>query len=723
MPENTLMFPREGRTVVLGFKMIAVLLFATVLWTTCRAEGMYPERFTGTSETSDWRATMKREPIIVQGTGDVIGSPPGNVSVAKGGDITLNFVDAAIEEVAKAVLGDALGLNYLISPKVAGSVTLRTSRPLSRDAVLPVLEAALSVHGAAVVKSGGVYQVVPSAEAPRTAAPVRIPRKSKMRRPGYAVEVVPLKFIGAAEMETVLKPVAPKGSILFADKARNLLLLGGTSDELESMLRMIGIFDVDYMRGMSFALIPIENSNAVEVAAEVERIFNLNIQQEKAAPGPIRFLPIERIRSILVISPDMTYIKHASDWIKTLDRRDETDQKLHVYQVQNGRAGEIAEVLGRIFGAQTPDEASPNRGQVAPGYSPTTIESLPPPSESVSATSSVSTSGQVSLAPPAKRSPTERASEKAAVSVVQFEGKNAVRIVADPNSNQLVIYATFADYQTILSALTKIDIAPMQVSIEATIAEVTLTGGFEYGVQWFFNTVDMSVDFEGGEIFKAIGDGATGVAQAFSYIAAAQSIQATLVALSQQTDVRIIASPNITVRDNQPARIQIGDQVPVLTQQSTSNFAAGAPTVNSVQYIDSGVILEVTPHVNASGLISLDIIQQISQPVPTTSSDIDSPSIQQRLIQTSVSVQSNEVVALGGLISEIETKGGSGIPALRRIPVLGSLFGTKSKDSRRTEIIVLLTPRLIRDSMDAREITYELGQRMRAIVPLGAAIQ
>jgi general secretion pathway protein D len=177
------------------------------------------------------------------------------------------------------------------------------------------------------------------------------------------------------------------------------------------------------------------------------------------------------------------------------------------------------------------------------------------------------------------------------------------------------------------------------------------------------------------------------------------------------------------VRDNQPARIQVGDQVPVLTQQAVSTITPGAPIVNSVQYIDAGVILEVTPHVNASGLVSLDIAQQISTPVRTETSNIDSPSIQQRMIETSVAVQSGDVVALGGLISDRETKGGQGLPALRRIPVFGSLFGTKGRDSARTELLVLLTPKVIRDSEEAREVTYEIGTRMRALVPLGSKIQ
>lgn len=706
-------------------RLLVSLAMLMAVSQTCYSQGLYPDHFRAPS-VGDWSTKVQRGPTFMQGSGDVIGTiPRETVATKSDGDININFVDAAIGEVARAVLGDILGLNYVISPSVSGNITLRTSRPLSRDAVLPVLEAALRLHGAALVESENVYQVVPLAEAPRSTSPIRTPRPSKLRTPGYAVQVVPLRFVSATEMEKVLTPVAPDGSILFVDSTRNVILLGGTSDELQNLTKLIGVFDIDYMQGMNFALVPLENSNAVEVASEVERIFNLNNQVEDGVQGAVRFMPIERISSVLVISADMAYVNHAFEWIRTLDQRDDAGQRLYVYQVQNGRAAEIADVLGSIFGAESTGSGQSDRDSVAPGYTPTLTESASTGAQRIGSTDSSSTSslGKVGIAPAAKISPTTMTSEKAGSRVVQFKAQDSVRVVADPNSNQLVIYASAADYQTILSALTRIDVAPLQVQIEATIAEVTLTGGFEYGVEWFFNSVDASLDLSGENIARAIGDAATGAAQAFSYVATAQNIRATLKALSQQTDVRIIASPNIMVRDNQPAKIQIGDQVPVLTQQSVSTVSPGAPVINSVQYIDSGVILEVTPHVNASGLISLDLVQQISQPVPTSTSNIDSPSIQQRLIQTSVSVQSNDVVALGGLISETEAKGGQGLPAFRRIPVLGSLFGTKSKDSRRTEIIVLLTPRVIRDSWDARELTYELGERMRAIMPLGAAIQ
>jgi len=305
--------------------------------------------------------------------------------------------------------------------------------------------------------------------------------------------------------------------------------------------------------------------------------------------------------------------------------------------------------------------------------------------------------------------------------VVQFTGQGAVRIVAEQNINALVIYASAADYGTILEALRKIDIAPLQVMIEATIAEVTLTGDFQYGVQWFLGSIDLdlNIDLENFTTSNA----ASLFTQAFSFVGTTNNFRAVLTAISHQTDVNIVSSPSLLVLDNQTARIQVGDQVPVLSQQAVSTVTAGAPVVNSVQYIDSGVILEIKPHVNNSGQVMLDITQQVSQPVTTTSSSIDSPTIQQRLITSTVAVKSGETVALGGLIADRASKTGRGIPSLRKIPVLGSLFGVKGRDSSRTELLVFLTPRVIRNWQDANDVSSELSSRMRSLTPLGAKIQ
>jgi general secretion pathway protein D len=527
-------------------------------------------------------------------------------------------------------------------------------------------------------------------------------------------------------MEKVLNSVAPEASVLYVDATRNLLLLGGTTAQLTSLLDMVAIFDIDLMRGMSFALVPLEHSDARSVGADLEKIFNIN---KDNPAGSTRFMPITRLNSILVISAEMDNIEHAREWIRTLDRSDQVTQRLYVYYLQNGRAKDVASVLGKIFGAS--GSGAP-KGEVAPGYTPAQIGSAVGPITSLGVEAGTppigltgpapAAAGELSMAPPAKDSPTApttTGSEEA--TVVQFTGQGAVRIVAEPNINALVIYASAVDYDTILSALRKIDIAPLQVMIEATIAEVTLSGDFQYGLQWFLNSVDNDVGINLAN--STISNAASLFTQAFTYVGTTNNFHVALSAISHQTDVNIVSSPSLMVLDNQTARIQVGDQVPVLSQQAVSTVTAGAPVVNSVQYIDSGVILEIKPHVNNSGQVMLDITQQVSQPVTTTSSTIDSPTIQQRLITSSVAVRSGDTVALGGLIADRASKTGRGLPALRRIPVLGPLFGVKGRDSTRTELLVFLTPRVIRDWQDARDVSYELSSRMRSLTPLGAKIQ
>jgi general secretion pathway protein D len=732
-----------GKWVICGRLIIG--LFVALTTTACLAEDLpsnpFGEPSRSSSDASGWAPTLTRSPEIVPGTGEVVRSPARPSAVSQGkGEITLNFENAAINEVVRAVLGDILGLNYAIAPKIEGKITIRTSRPLTRAAALPALEEVLALHGVAIVKVGNVYQVVPTAEAPRAATPPIVVDRLEMRTPGYGVEVVPLKFIAATQMEKVLNAVAPEASVLYVDTIRNLLLLGGTPEQLASLLDMVTIFDIDLMQGMSFALIPMEHSDANSVAIDLEKIFN--IDKDNPA-GAVKILPITRLNSILVISADLANIDHARNWAKTLDKGDQVSQRLYVYYLQNGRAKDVADVLGKLFGAQA---GAGIGGGVAPGYTPTEISSAITSSPAISSsglgssptawretssssvppisntlTSPKGPSGEVSTAPPAITSPTAGAAPTSEAAVVQFTAKAAVRIVAEPNINALVIYATAADYDTILQALRKIDIAPLQVLIEATIAEVTLTGDFQYGLQWFLSNIgiDTNIDLENLTVSHA----ASLFSQSFSWVSTTKDFHVVLNAISHQTDVNIVSSPSLMVLDNQTARIQVGDQVPVLTGQAVSTVTAGAPVVNSVQYIDSGVILEIKPHVNNNGQVLLDITQQVSQPVTTTSSTIDSPTIQQRLITSSVAVQSGQTVALGGLIADRASKTGRGIPALRRMPVVGSLFGVKGRDSTRTELLVFLTPRVIRDWQDARDVSSELSSRMRSLTPLGAKVQ
>ena len=259
------------------------------------------------------------------------------------------------------------------------------------------------------------------------------------------------------------------------------------------------------------------------------------------------------------------------------------------------------------------------------------------------------------------------------------------------------------------ATLRQLDILPLQVLIEATIAEVTLNDALDYGLQWFFESGSLSA--ESTNIFDVV----AAAVPRFNLVLDTSDAKVVLSALSEVTDVEVVSSPQLMVLDNQTARLQVGDQVPILTQSSVSNDDLSAPVVNSISYVDTGVILEVTPRVNASGLVTLDIALDVSDADRTLISDIDSPTIEQRSIRTTVAVQSGETVALGGLIRERSEESASGIPVLMDIPLLGNLFKATGQDMERTELLVLITPRVVRGAAQARAVTEELRQRLTVL--------
>lgn len=663
------------------------------------------------------------------------------VSLGSSGDITLNFVNADIREVIDTVLGKTLKLSFVIDPRVQGVTTLRTTRPVPRDQVIGVLEDVLAMNGVALVDSGGLYKILPiedAATAPEIlsgAGPVRVEQ-------GFGLHVIPLKYASAAALREVVEAFVPPGRVLRIDAARNLVVFVGTSPESKDIEDLIATFDVDWMAGMSFGLFPLQVADPESMATELERIF---AQQEGGAlSGVVQFLPIKRLSAVLVITTQAAYLTDAKQWIARLDRGQEGDQrKLYVYYVQNGRAPELADVLGQVFGIQTGTAAREERPQLAPGLTPTNLggggfgdtgmgnsglgntglgntglgstpglsSSTYPPRQGGFGSSGATGSTPIQLQSGAGESPTGGGP----LAPTEGAAQSGVRIVADARNNALVVYATPAEYATINAALEKLDIVPLQVMIEATIAEVTLNDTLKYGVEWFFKSGNNSFSFS-----RLATGVVTSAFPGFSYLFAGDDARVAINLLAQVTDVKVISSPQLMVLDNESARLQVGDQVPILSR--TSQIDNGN-VISEIQYRDTGVILDIIPRVNAGGLVVLDIVQEVSDVAATTTSDIDSPTIQERQIASTVAINSGETVALGGLIRDTNDNSENGLPVLKDIPVLGNLFKTTSDSVRRTELIVLLTPRVIRDRQDARTATDDLRKRLRALPQLVPKIQ
>ncbi len=688
----------------------------------------------------------KPQPEVIPGTGvflDQAAAKRRRMRITPAGDVTFNFVEANVREVVRAILGDTLKANYVIDPQVKGMVTVQTSRPLPKSALIAALENILGVVGASLVQADGLYRIVPAAEAPRGAPAPTVGAARDARAKGFGIHIVPLNFVAAAEMAKILEPVAPQNSVLRVDAARNLLILSGSGREIENLLEMIDLFDVDWLKGTSFALYPLEAAEAKELAAELEEVFGT--QAEGPLAGLVRLIPIERINTILVISPNPTYLEQVGTWVRRLDRGgDGVEQRLYVYYVQNGRAVDLATVLREIFAL--PQPAAAERFGLAPGLRPVEIISpgarrrmeqerrqapgaerrrLEPrrrgaarepgrareEGERIAAAAERGEERPRRAEPARREAAAARAPRPRAEVALAPQVTSEVRIIADEATNALVILATPREYRQIEAALRKLDIVPLQVLIEATIAEVTLRDELRYGVQWFLKDLEnfdiRLSDLAVGPVFSAIfrRDG---------------DPRALLNLLQEVTDVNIISSPQLMVLDNQTAFLSVGDQVPIRTGESTG---AGGVTVETIQFRDTGVVLSVTPRVNAGGLVTMDIEQEVSDVVETTTSGIDSPTIQQRLIRTTVAIQSGETVALGGLIRDSKTVSKSGIPILQHLPLLGPLFRDTTNTADRTELLILITPRVVRNMQEARDVTDELRRRLRTLAPLGRRIE
>lgn len=637
-------------------------------------------------------------PLIVEGSGRFVSTPSAPASPARLQEegYQLSFVDTEISTVVGSVIGDGLGLSYSIDPQIKGTMTLQAARPLARNEMLPALESALNLHGAALVETSGAYQVVPVRDAPRRAG---LQNPSTPRAAGFRVRVVPIQYVGVAEMEKVLRPFAPEGGIVSVDSARNLLILAGSSGELQVMQNVVDTFDVDWLSGMSFAMYPVVHVEAKTLADELGAVFADN---RSPIVSVVRFVPLARLNSLMVVTHEPSYLRQVEAWIKRLDTSVATPgRRIHVYDVQNGKADELAESLSDILSisyAGNRSGASSSRRDVDTSQRERSLLSRGGADSSFASSGSTFSTTNQAVEPLAPRS---------APSTTTADSAGALKIVPNIENNALLIYATPGEYTTIEDALRRLDVRPIQVLIEASLAEVSLNDDLRFGVQWAFSHGDGPMvlsDRANGQVNAAF--------PGFSYLYSGNTdIRAVLNTLETVTDVHVISSPKLLVLNNREAEMQVGDQVPITVQSAISTVGETAPIVNSVQLRDTGVILRITPRVNKSGLVLLDIAQEVSDVVPTTTSNIDSPTIQQRRISSTVAVQDGETIALGGLIRDSVSRTRGGVPLLHKIPLVGNLFGSSSNTDRRTELIILITPRVIRSRSESESMMQDLREQ------------
>lgn len=592
-------------------------------------------------------------------------APPG---------VSLSFDRADVREMLKVTLGDVLRLNYAIDPAVTGTVTLHTSRPIPRADVLHTVESVLEGQGFALIRTNGLYRVTARTEG-RNGRPARAATNQ-------AVRVFAPQHVAATELKSLLDQIWEDQAVSVEGANRNILLVSGRPADVSRIGDLVESFDVPQMAGMSMMLVGLNHADPETMVAELRGVMGV-------PDGVVRFVPVDRLSAIVATARDESYLDATLDWVRRLDReRVAATNRLYVYFVQNRRATDLAQSLNDLFAVQGgPAAVVPVRQEGG---------DTPPPTR------------------------------PAPVSALQVEDwLEDVRIVVDEEKNALLVASSTGQFAMIRDILAQLDVMPLQVMIEATIIEVDLRDNLQYGVAYAIESGYLgNSDLQINTIFNPAG-AAQAIAPALPGFAAALQESGTpnviVNALAEVTDVKVVSSPKLMVLDNQPARLQVGDSVPIVTQQTTSVETANPLIVNAVQYRDTGVTLEVTPRVSPNGLVNMEIVQEVSDVVPTSTSGIDSPTIQQRRVLTTVAIQTGRTVMLGGLIRDFNSQGEVGIPLLKDIPLVGNVFSDTVDQTRRTELIALLTPHVVRTDSDAVSISARLARKFEAALQIKPA--
>jgi general secretion pathway protein D len=490
----------------------------------------------------------------------------------------------------------------------------------------------------------------------------------------------------------------------------------------------------------------VENGGVRDFASALQDAFRS--QSGGAMAGQVRIVPMERVNAVLAVAAEPRLIEQVRRVYTLVQReRARTIRSWHVYYLQNSPAEDVAYVLQQAF---TPNNvtAQPTSqlraqaaaasqgtgglmggaGQGTPGGTGTTgigqsvlggsSGGLPGTTGTTQAASPLAQAPQAATAGrpatlPAAASPLAGPLEQGGAETAA----EALSIIPDPQNNALLIFGTGQETDTVEAMLRKIDILPLQVRIDAVIAEVQLNDNLQYGTQFFFHSGGLN-----GMLNFATNTNAQTVAQAQFNLnfpgfviggPGSGGAPFALQALQAVTTVRVLSSPQLLVLDNQPAQLQVGDVVPYLSQTSQSTLTSGAPVVSSINYQQTGVVLDVTPRVNSGGLVTLDISQQVTDVATTiTTPGINSPTFFDRSISSRVVVQDGQTIGLAGLISDNTSTGNQGIPWLKDVPILGALAGNQNNTRQRTELLMLLTPHVIHDQRDARALTEDMREQL-----------
>jgi len=678
------------------------MLLLSLLLSSCASMQQGQER--STTSTAGTRAAAQQEPdesgAQVTASGSVSGAntqeeeDPGinrmgrviqlgrfvedrpQVEVPEDTTVELNYEQEDLRLVFEQI-GDQLQINMVIDPSIDDRVSLRSSpdNPLSYDDLWPLMRLLASNAGVTIEQAGNVYRFMKD----NSVIPTEIvmPGWLNDATSSEVLQVTPLTYISVESAATILGPILqPEGNIFRLGQS-NAVGISGSPQQLQRVNAFLDIIDDDPFQNQGIHLYELLNSQATDVALELTNILNL-VEGEQSS---YQVLGLERINAVLVIAPANRGFDEVTRWVSILDAESQEQvEQLFFYKVKNLSATTLAETLTRVFEQEEdsrPAAVDDEENDSADGEASTeiTIESTP-------------ADGVVSA-------------------------NISVTIVADEDTNSLLVRSTPRDYRQLLTTINNLDTLPPQVLINAVIGQVTLTDSNDFGVDWLrvsqnANTGLVSSRFlpQAG-LIQDSGNAAigSGLIMTRTFNDGSSVIDATLNAIAQDNEVTLLARPTILATNNQEGEIKVGQAVPIDQGQT---ITAGGVSQSNVAYRDVGIVLTITPQINDDGFINLEIFQSLSSIEEGAGGVQGNPVFSNQEITTTAVVENGATITLGGLIQEDESDQNSGIPGLQRIPILGAAFSYQQLNSVRRELFVILRPQIINGDQTDTEYMRDL---------------
>lgn len=643
--------------------------------------------------------------VGVLGQGGQTGKSPLGEAAAKSESGTLSFDKADIAEVTHQIFGDHLQLNYILDPAIKGVINLHMEGEFSREQLLQMVVKAFQEVNVEVTHKDGIYYIKPMTPINRNLELADPSALGAKHASNPMIVVYRPRFIQAQQGLNLIKSFLTPGRASFHDQGTNTIVFVENVQNARSVLELLKAMDINLLDEIGMEILPLKVLTPVEAVKTMTTVMGqLGVFRGTTFKDNLVMVPLDHYRGVLIFAQDQAVLEIAKQWLTAIDvRGSELGEQINIYQVENALARDISDILGQVFGKEKAKAQKTLKNKLVGATS-----SAPETSASTASTSLAATTLGASAS---------------GAEVIDTELTGPLTLIADEINNSLIIRSNSRDYATVKRVIQKLDTMPRAVLIEVVIAEVRLKDSLQYGVEWFlksqrmgqgtnrFNGLLSSSNSLGTFDFGSAALGSLGGLSGLTAFLGTDSIQALISLLDKNTDVNVLATPSILALDNNLASITVGGREPTVTQQQQSTTTT-ANIINSVQYQETGLVLRVIPHISSSGVVRMEVEQKIKSVNDETLKNVNlnTPRFTEREIKTSLVTEDGKTVVLGGLISASKTRSVDGIPILGQLPVLGFFFAKNSKDVEKTELLVSITPHVVKPRHDA--VQNELLQRL-----------